>query len=260
MSPLLQVTGLAVHFGGTKAVDGVDLKIATGRLYGLIGPNGSGKSTLLGAVSRLTRISAGTVTFDGTDYTRHTPEAAARMGVRRTFQTVRLLPNLTVAENVRLGADARLAGRSIARNWLDVRRTAAVERRARAAADEAVERLRLTHLAGAVPAALSYGTQRRVEIARALAAQPRILMLDEPTAGMTRSERDDIGALLRDLADEGLTQILVEHDVPLITRVCDHLFVMNAGRLIASGDSPRAVVARPEVQEAYLGRGSHADT
>ncbi|MGI5242257.1 ABC transporter ATP-binding protein [Dactylosporangium sp. CA-139066] len=258
MKALLAVQKVSVHFGGTKAVHEVDLEFEAGRLYGLIGPNGSGKSTLLGAMSRLTRLTAGALVFRGDAYTHLTPEAVARLGVRRTFQTVRLLPEMTVLDNVKLGADARLAGRSIARNWLFPAHTARVEKQGARAAAEAIERLGLTAVAREFPLNLSYGTQRRVEIARALAAQPSVLMLDEPTAGMTREERDEVGSLLRELSADGLTQILVEHDVPLITRVCDHLYVMNAGQLIASGDDPAAVVQRPEVQEAYLGRRAHA--
>ena len=178
------------------------------------------------------------------------------MGLRRTFQTVRLLPELTVLENVALGADSALAGQSVTRSWLQLRRTHRAEKAARAAAARALDRMGLAQYGAAYPATLPYGTQRRVEIARALAAGPQLLLLDEPTAGMTRSERDEIGRILRELREDGLTQVLVEHDIPLITRVCDHLHVMNMGRVIASGE-PTTVVQRPDVQEAYLGRHSH---
>jgi ABC-type branched-subunit amino acid transport system ATPase component len=256
-SPLVKTEDLCVYFGGTKAVHQVSLALEPGRLYGLIGPNGSGKSTMLGAISRLTRITSGRLSFDGQDCTDASPQQVARRGLRRTFQTGRLLPQLTVFENVALGADARLGGRSLVRGWLDVPRTQRVERASRLATSEALERLGLTDLGREYPQYLSYGTQRRVEIARAIAAKPLLLLLDEPTAGMTREERDAIGSILLELRRDGLTQLLVEHDVPMITGVCDELFVMNMGELIASGN-PTEVVRLPEVQEAYLGRESHA--
>jgi branched-chain amino acid transport system ATP-binding protein len=255
MTGLLAIDDVSVHFGGTKAVDQVSLALEPGTLYGIIGPNGSGKSTLLGALSRLTRLTAGSMHFDGTDYTRLSPQATARLGIRRTFQTVRLMPLMTVLDNVALGADAGLFGQSILRSWLALRTTRRLDRESRSIAQAALERVGIGHLGGMFPGSLSYGTQRKVEIARALAANPTLLLLDEPTAGMTRRERDEIGDLLVELRDGGLTQILVEHDVPLITRVCGHLFVLNTGQLIAAGD-PRTVVLEPAVQEAYLGRKS----
>lgn len=253
MSGLLAIDEVSVHFGGTKAVDGVSLQLEPGVLYGVIGPNGSGKSTLLGALSRLTGLTSGTMRFTGTDYTRLSPQATARLGIRRTFQTVRLMPLMTVLDNVALGADARLFGQSILRSWLSLKTTRDLDRQSREIAQVALERVGIGHLSSEFPGSLSYGTQRKVEIARALAADPILLLLDEPTAGMTRRERDEIGELLSDLRRDGLTQVLVEHDVPLITRVCGHLFVLNTGRLIASGD-PHEVVQEPAVQEAYLGR------
>jgi branched-chain amino acid transport system ATP-binding protein len=253
MTELLRVEDAKVYFGGVKAVDGVSLSIEEGCLYGLVGPNGSGKSTMLGGISRLTRLTSGRLVFAGHEYQQDSASATARMGLGRTFQTVRLLPTLTVLENVMLGVNWRAFGGSILKNWLEPWRTRRCERSAREAAERAIVRLELSGMESLYPTALPYGTQRRVEIARALASEPRLLLLDEPTAGMNREERDDIGRLLQDLSTQGLTQILVEHDVPMITRVCAHIFVMSFGKLIAEGE-PRSVVQLPEVQEAYLGK------
>ena len=253
MTELLRIDDVKVHFGGVKAVDGITSCVEQGALYGLVGPNGSGKSTLLGAVSRLTRLTSGALLFEGHEYQHESPAHSARMGIGRTFQTVRLLPSLTILENVMLGADCRSFGLSIFANWLAPWRTRSCELAAREAAERVIDRLELSGMEGRYPGMLPYGTQRRVEIARALASDPKILLLDEPTAGMNREERDDIGRLLQDLQRQGLTQILVEHDVQLITDVCSHIFVMNFGRLIAEGE-PNRVVQLPAVQEAYLGK------
>ena len=253
MNALLQVEDAHVHFGGVRAVDGISLELQCGTLYGLVGPNGSGKSTLLAAISGLTRLTRGSLRFEGRQYQRDPVAVIARRGLGRTFQTVRLLPSLTVLENVVLGADARIYGQSIARNWLLFPRNRGCERRAREAAQEVIERLGLGPVQRLYPTALSYGTQRRVEIARALASDPKLLLLDEPTAGMNHSEREDIAQLLRELRDGGLTQLLVEHDLQMITDNCAHIYVMNFGRLIAEGD-PRTVVQEAVVQEAYLGK------
>lgn len=253
MTALLDLEDVRVRFGGVKAVDGITLQVEKGGLYGLVGPNGSGKSTLLGVVSRLTRLTSGRMTFDGTDFTRISASATARMGLSRTFQTVRLVPTLSVLENVMVGADARYFGTSIGRSWCMPWRSRGAEREVRLLAEQALQRLNLTAVRDQRPTILSYGTQRRVEIARALVSSPTLLLLDEPTAGMTLEERANIAEVLLQLQSDGLTQILVDHDVDLMVDVSDHLYVMNFGKLIAQG-RPVEVVQDPNVQEAYLGR------
>jgi branched-chain amino acid transport system ATP-binding protein len=242
---VLDVRDVAVHFGGIKAVDGVSLQLTEGKVFGLLGPNGSGKSTLLAALTRLVDVTRGELLFDGRSYQTCRPAEVPRLGIARTFQTVRLLADLTVRENIALGADLHLVRSGGARR----------ERRAAAGAlvDETIERVGLAGLERLRPGELSYGYQRRVEIGRAIALRPRLICLDEPTAGMNRSERAEISQLLMRLRDEGLTALLVEHDVQMMVETCDYLFAMNFGVLIAEG-KPESVVREPAVQEAYLGR------
>jgi branched-chain amino acid transport system ATP-binding protein len=248
-TPVLELRDLAVHFGGVKAVDGVTLKLEPGLIYGIIGPNGSGKTTLIGAVTRLTPLTRGELLFDGRDYTGVRPDKLVHLGVARTFQTVRLLPDLDVRANIELGADA-VGGRRDIGSW-------AKGLLGRAVPPSVTKTIRRTGLEGFeeyYPTELSYGTQRRVEIARAMAMNPRLLLLDEPTAGMNQAERAEISGLLRDMRGEGgLCQLLVEHDVQMMIDTCDYVFAMNTGQVIAEGE-PREVVQNPLVQEAYLGR------
>lgn len=259
MSDVLGLDGICVHFGAIRAVDEVSLTLGEGKVYGIVGPNGSGKSTLLGAVSRLTPSTAGTIRFRGTDCSRWTPQRLARYGLARTFQTVRLLPTLSVLDNVRLGADTRVVGTGVWKPWALPVWSARRERTIREIAEQAMERLGITALRDRLPHQLSYGNQRRVEIARAIAAEPVLLLLDEPTAGMTGDERDGIVEVVANLQAEGLTQVVVAHDVDMIVNLADRLLVLSEGRLIAQGHPP-TVVGDPQVQEAYLGRRHRADT
>lgn len=254
--PVLELRDIAVHFGGVKAVDGISMTLYPGVVYGIIGPNGSGKSTLIGAVTRLTDLTRGTMLFDGREYQGAGAAELAALRVARTFQTVRLLPDMNVETNIQLGADARRAeARSEApRTWW---RRLGVGTISDAVAD-AIGRTRLEGFEEFYPAELSYGTQRRVEIARAIAMDPRLLLLDEPTAGMNQAERAEISGLLREMRSEGLCQLLVEHDVQMMIDTCDYVFAMNSGKLIAEG-TPRQVVQDPAVQEAYLGRKWRGD-
>jgi branched-chain amino acid transport system ATP-binding protein len=244
----LELDDARIHFGGVKAVDGVSFRLDPGGLYGVVGPNGSGKTTLVNGISGVVRLTGGRIRFEGRDLTSAGPERASRAGVARTFQSIRLLPTLSVRDNVLLATD-----------WHRDRRSGPFVRWARGGAapgpdvDETLERLGLAAVADARPDELPYGVQRRVEIARALASDPRLLLLDEPLAGMSRHERNQIASLIAELRARRMTMLLIEHDLRTLVRICDELLVMKFGRLIARG-APRATVGLPEVQEAYLGR------
>jgi len=248
----LLVEDALVDFGGVKALNGVTLGFGGGQACGVIGPNGSGKSTLLAAVSRLTDLSSGSLSWLGNEYTDAPRFVPARLGIARSFQTVRLVASATVLDNVMLGASIDAAKRGPVGNWLRLSRAAAEEREFRRRARAALERVGLEDYEGAYPGSLPYGLQRRVEIARALAADPKILLLDEPVAGMIQEERADVLGLLKQLRSEGLSLVLVEHDLSMVYELCDHVYVLNFGQLIASG-APTEVARSPEVRKAYIG-------
>ncbi|ODU07048.1 MAG: hypothetical protein ABS81_02900 [Pseudonocardia sp. SCN 72-86] len=257
MSELLEIEDVTVRFGGVVALRDVSLSVPQGVICGIIGPNGSGKTTLIGVVSRLVEVSAGRLRFDGVDFTGERPHVPSSLGIARTFQAMRLLENLDVRQNVMIGGGSQVVRRGVLGNWLNVRRSSVDERAARELADEVLAKVGMTRHARMFPQDLSYGMQRRVEIARALATRPRLLLLDEPIAGMSQAERRDIGSILQDLRDDGLTQVLVEHDLAMIHRVCDTSFALNFGQVIATG-APREVAASQAVREAYIGHAAAA--
>jgi branched-chain amino acid transport system permease protein len=236
---VLSVESLAKHFGGLKALDGVDLAVNRGTVHALIGPNGSGKTTLINVVTGLYRATGGRVFLLGREMTKLPPHRRAASGLARTFQNIRLFGGLTVLENVMVGAEA--SGNGPAGD-------AATRTRALAALD-VVGRC---EDAGRIVSNLSYGHQRHVEIARALAAEPAVLLLDEPAAGLNSSEKVELGALLRRLKGHGLTILIVDHDMTLVKDVADRITVLNFGRRIADG-FVRETLEHPDVVAAYLG-------
>ena len=236
----LRITGLAKHFGGLRALDGIDMVVRQGTVHALIGPNGSGKSTFINVATGLYRPTAGTIVLAGQDVTATAPHERTRAGLARTFQNIRVFRGMTVLENVMVGAER--PGNDIAED------PAAVVARALAALDFVGLRADANRLVGA----LSYGHQRYVEIARALAGSPTVVLLDEPAAGLNPTEKQELGLLLRRLKGHGLTILIVDHDMTLVEQVADHITVLNFGRRIADG-SPRDVLSHPDVIAAYLG-------
>ena len=254
---LLDVRGLSRSFRGLKALSDYDLALRAGTIHGVIGPNGAGKTTLFHVLSGFLRPSAGVIRFDGTDITGRPAYAVARLGMARTFQNIRLFGDLPVIDNVKAGLQAR-APRSLVGTLLS---SAGFRRQEQQLTDRARALLRLFGLdqhRDRLARHLPYGDQRRLEIARAVATEPKILLLDEPNAGMNPVETQELLELIRRLRDEqGITIVLVAHDIPLVMNLCDRIQVLNYGRIIAEGD-PAAVRNHPEVIAAYLGQARSA--
>jgi branched-chain amino acid transport system ATP-binding protein len=248
---LLRIEGLTKRFGGLAAVDGVSLAIRRGSISALIGPNGAGKTTLFSLISGFVDPTEGRVTFAGRDVTGLRPERIAERGLVRTFQLVRLFPQMTVLENVLVGCHLHSKGEFLAAllrpGWLKRQ-----EARLLAEARELLELVGLTGEAASCAANLTYGRQRLLEVARALAARPTLLLLDEPAAGFSPAETVALAALIRTLRDRGVTVLFVEHDMDLVMNIADEVHVLDFGRCIASG-RPERVREDPAVLAAYLG-------
>ncbi|BDG61042.1 ABC transporter ATP-binding protein [Caldinitratiruptor microaerophilus] len=251
-TPALALRGLTKAFGGLVAVDGLDMAVRPGEVHGLIGPNGSGKSTTLNLISGLLRPTRGQVLLEGRDVTGQGAAARVRLGIARTFQNIRLFRHLTVLDNVLAATYPRTRAGLLA----VLARTPAMRSEEEAARRRSLELLDLVGLgrrAADLPGDLPYAQQRLVEIARALATGPRVLLLDEPAAGMNPAEKQELLALIRRLNREfGLTVVLVEHDMSLVMQACDRITVLNFGSRVAEG-TPQEVRRHPEVVRAYLG-------
>jgi branched-chain amino acid transport system ATP-binding protein len=237
---LLEVEQVSVSFGGVRALQRVDLDVAAGQAAGLIGPNGAGKTTLFNAICGLQAIEGGRIRLAGRDIVGVAAHKRARLGIARTFQRLEVFGSMSVRDNIRVAADVR-------RRWAGKDGTPPAER-----TEELLDRVGLRAVAGERVEALPTGLARLVEVGRALASEPTVLLLDEPSSGLDEDETDGLAELLEELTGDGLAVLLVEHDVELVMRVCGTVHVLDFGRVIAAG-TPAEVQSDPQVQAAYLG-------
>jgi branched-chain amino acid transport system ATP-binding protein len=241
---LLEIEEVSVQFGGLLAVDDASISVPAGCVTGLIGPNGAGKTTLFNVITGLQTPSGGRVILDGVEVTRRRPYRRARLGIARTFQRLEAFGSLTARENVLVALEMR-------RRWATARYDCGK------IADELLERVGIARVADTRVEALPTGSARLVELARALATEPKVLLLDEPSSGLDEQETDALGNLLHELTAGGLAVLLVEHDMPLVMEACSYISVLDFGRVIARG-TPREIQADPSVQRAYLGTAKAA--
>jgi branched-chain amino acid transport system ATP-binding protein len=253
MPAILEIEALSLAFGGVRALDGVSLSVEAGSITAIIGPNGAGKTSLFNAISGFYRPQAGRIVFDGQDITRLKPPRRAALGLARTFQNIALFQGMSVLDNIKLGRHVHLkTGVLAAGLYLGPARNEEMALRAEIERD-VIDFLDIDHIRHAPVAALPYGLQKRVELARALAMRPRVLLLDEPVAGLNREETEDMARFILDVREErGTTVLLVEHDMDVVMDISDHVVVLNFGRDIGAGPPERVREMKPVI-DAYLG-------
>lgn len=251
-TPILEVKGLGIDFGGLTAVNDLDLEIYPGEIYGLIGPNGAGKTTVFNMLTKVYQPTRGTIKLDGTDFEKLDPVQANEHGVARTFQNIRLFSNLSVLDNVKTGMHNHMKYGV----FTSIFHTPKYYKEEKAADEKALELLDVFGLkadADVIAGNLPYGAQRRLEIARAMATEPKLLLLDEPAAGMNPQETEDLMAMIRKVREHfGITILLIEHDMKLVMGICERITVLNFGTTLAQG-LPAEIQSNPEVIKAYIG-------
>jgi branched-chain amino acid transport system ATP-binding protein len=256
MSPFLMVKGVSMVFGGLSALDDVEFSLEKGQILGLVGPNGSGKSTLLNILSGVYKPASGSVVHRGTVLTGLSPSAIAATGLARTFQNLQIFHGLSVEENVLVGRTCRMRS-TVLGCVFGLPFARKEEEEARARASSLLRLVGLERFGGASPSTLSYGQRRLLEVARALASEPSVLMLDEPCAGLAQSETEELASLIRTLGASGIGVIVIEHNMRFVMGLVDRIVALNFGRKIAEGD-PASIRENEAVIAAYLGRKSHA--
>ena len=258
-TPALAVDAITLSFGGLRALNSVTFAAQDGAVTSVIGPNGAGKTSLFNTISGFYRAKAGSIGFYGAAIDHLRPPDRARIGLARTFQNIALFRGMTVLDNIKLGRHVHMETSLLDALWYFGRARREEMELRREVEEKIIDFLEIQHIRNAPVGALSYGLQKRVELARALAMRPRILMLDEPVAGMNREETEDMARFILDVKEEwGVTILMVEHDMGMVMDISDHVVVLNFGQVIASG-TPREVAGNPDVIAAYLGSGDVGD-
>ncbi|MBU3737420.1 MAG: ABC transporter ATP-binding protein [Rhodoferax sp.] len=252
----LVLDGVSKQFGGLQAVSRLSMTVPPGHITGLIGPNGAGKTTVVNLITGVFKLSSGSVRFGDIDLTESPRHVVARAGIARTFQTIRLLPDATVLDNIMIGM-YRHQRSSLLSQLFHLRASRSETQACIERAHALLRRFGMERYAAFPASTLSYGDQRRVEMMRALASEPRLLLLDEPVAGMNDVEARRLGDIFLELAQGGMAVLLIEHNIGFVSRICKHIVVLDSGRNIAEG-SPDQILNNPEVIEAYLGSDFHA--